>query len=108
VPRRDPDRIAESDLVLPTLRLAASCSRGFISTSDLICELEELFEPAGDDAEILGSRTDSRFSQKVRNLVSHRESENSFIRNGYAQYDAVRRGIQITEQGRDLLKKLNG
>lgn len=108
MPGRDPDRVAESDLVLPTLRLAASRRDGFITTSDLIGELEELFEPAGEDVEILEGRTDSHFSQKVRNLISHRESENSFIRNGYAEYDATTRGIRITEPGRELLKKLNG
>lgn len=100
--------VHESDLVLPALRLAANQPGGFIATSDLIVELEELFQPKGRDAEITEGRSDTRFSQKVRNLVSHRTTENNFIHNGYADYDSERRGIVITKAGRDLLKRLNG
>lgn len=101
-------RVCESDLVLPALRLAASRKDGFIETSDLILELQDLFNPSGRDAEIIPGRSDTFFSQKVRNLVSHRKGENSFIANGYAEYDAKRRGLRITEPGVKLLKTLNG
>jgi len=102
------DRVRESDLVLPTLRLAAARQGGFISTSNLIRELEDLFQPGGADAEILAERSDTYFSQKVRNLISHKRSSNSFIANGYADHDEEREGIQITDAGRKLLKMLGG
>ena len=35
-------------------------------------ELEALFQSKGDDAEILSKRNDSRFSQIVRNMISHK------------------------------------
>ncbi|QNS16024.1 hypothetical protein [Mannheimia bovis] len=43
-----------------------------ITTTELIRELEELMNPTGNDADILCGRNDSKFSQKVRNLVSHK------------------------------------
>jgi hypothetical protein len=101
------ERITEADLVIPSLRLMAERSDGFISTSDLITELEDIFEPAGVDAEMLEGRSDTYFSQKVRNLISHRRSSNSFIQNGYASYDEDRRGLSITEAGRALLRQLS-
>jgi hypothetical protein len=67
-------RVRERDLVIPALRLAESRPGGFMSTSDLIAELAEIFNPTGLDAQILDGRQDTYFSQKVRNLISHRES----------------------------------
>jgi hypothetical protein len=101
-------RITESDLVSPALRLAAERPDGFISTSDLVSELENIFNPGGRDAEIIDGRSDTFFSQKVRNMISHRYSSNSFIYNGYADYDEERRGLRITDVGRELLRKLSG
>lgn len=103
----DGERIHEADLVIPALRLAAERSEGFISTSDLIRELAEIFNPTGRDNEIIQGRSDTYFTQKVRNLVSHRHSENSFIANGFAEYDSRRRGIRITDAGRRLLAQLS-
>jgi len=103
-------RVKEKELVVPTLRLAASRSDGFISTSELIEELGEIFAPVGVDAQILGGRRDTYFSQKVRNLISHRGSSSSFIENGYAEYVSAPaiadRGIRITEKGRQFLTQL--
>jgi 5-methylcytosine-specific restriction endonuclease McrA len=42
-----------------------------ITTTDLSAELRRLFKPSGEDAEILRGRKDDKFSQIVRNLVSH-------------------------------------
>jgi hypothetical protein len=99
-------RIAETDLVVPALRLASERPNGEISTAALITELEEMFNPTGRDAEIIAGRHDTHFSQKVRNLISHRNSPSSFIANGYAEYTGD--GIRITDQGRQLLRNLGG
>ena len=97
-------RIAETDLVVPTLRLASERPNGEITTSNLIEELTELFQPSGQDAEIMAGRNDTHFSQKVRNLVSHKDRPSSFIANGYAEYTGS--GVRITDQGRQLLVNL--
>ena len=71
-------RIEEKTLILPALYII--CRDGSVSTSDLIAELTAVFRPTGEDAVILADRSDTKFSQKVRNLKSHRSG------NGMAVY----------------------
>lgn len=99
-------RFHESDLYIPTLRIANTAAGGFISTSDLIENLEAIFNIAGEDAKILDGRSDTKFSQIVRNMVSHRDSPKNFIKKGFAEYDSSRKGIQITVKGRKLLTSI--
>ena len=100
------DRIKESDLVLPTLRILSEQPDGFLSTSKLIQELEEVFSPSGTDAALLDGRSDTYFSQKVRNLISHRDQASSFIYKGFAEYLQDREGLKITSSGRSLLAQI--
>lgn len=93
--------VTESELVLPALWLMCHRQNGTISTSDLIRELTNIIKPTGIDAAILSGRSDTYFSQKVRNLKSH----NTFERKGYAR--GVNGGFQITESGRALVKATN-
>lgn len=91
-------RIKESELVLPSLYLMSKSPQGRISTSELIQSLTEIMKPQGIDAQILQGRTDTHFSQKVRNLKSH----NTLTKYGYAIYD---NGIfQITDNGNLLVE----
>lgn len=99
-----PVRVRERELYVPTLRAAADRPNGYISTSDLIDELTNHFQPEGTDAEILDGRNDTYFSQKVRNLISHRESSTSMFNKGHAIYTGD--GVQITDAGRALLAQL--
>ncbi len=96
-------RIRERDLVIPALRGAIE-KGGYIATSDLITYLEGVFEPDGDDAKILDGRHDTHFSQKVRNLISHRDGRTSMFKRGYAEY--IKEGIQITDAGRIFLSQV--
>lgn len=70
---------------------------GFVSTSDLISGLTEVLHPTGVDAEILSGRSDTYFSQKVRNLKSH----DTFQRDNYATN--VPGGFCITSVGKEYL-----
>jgi len=97
-------RVREGDLVIPALRIAEGRPDGHISTSDLIVALTEWFEPDGEDAEILDGRVDTKFSQKVRNLIPHRIGKKTMFTLGYAIYE--REGITITEAGRNFLRSL--
>lgn len=99
-----PARIKERDLIIPALRVAEARPDGEISTSDLIGELEAEFEPDGQDAEILDGRHDTYFSQKVRNLISHRDASTSMFTKGYAEYTGD--GLRITEAGRTFLRQV--
>jgi predicted HNH restriction endonuclease len=62
-------RISERDLILPALYVIQN--QPGITTAELINELRNIFNPVGEDAEILHGRNDDKFSQIVRNLVSH-------------------------------------
>lgn len=90
-------RITESQLVLPALYLMSKSVKGFVSTSDLISGLTEVLHPTGVDAEILSGRSDTYFSQKVRNLKSH----DTFQRDNYATN--VPGGFCITSVGKEYL-----
>lgn len=88
----------ERELVLPALALLDLSPAG-LTTSDLIRELTVILKPDGQDAEILAGRNDTYFSQKVRNLVSHR----TLVGPGLETYDAARQHHAITPAGRRYL-----
>src|SRR5665213_3191355 len=96
--------ISERELASPTLRLLDDASRGWMATSDVITRLTKLFAPSGQDAVLLDGRTDTYFSQKVRNMISHRDQPSSFIHRGLAHYE--RHGLRISEQGRSTVRAL--
>ena len=89
---------SERELVLPTLALLDRYEAG-LTTSDLIRELTTILNPDGQDAEILTGRNDTYFSQKVRNLVSHR----TLVGSGFENYDPDRQHHSITPAGRSFL-----
>jgi len=60
---------SEHELILPALDIIDR--NPGIDTSDLILQLVKVLSPDGVDLEILAGRNDTKFSQKVRNLVSH-------------------------------------
>ena len=96
-------RIRERHVRVPALRAMAARPDGYISTSDLINELEDMFKPTGEDAEILDNRNDTKFSQIVRNLKSHQDASTNIIRKGYAE--VVGDGFRITPAGRLFLSQ---
>ena len=98
-------RISEKDLVIPTLRAASRQPGGEIAMTKLEA-MEAEFEPDGKDAEIVDGRRDTYFSQKVRNLVSHRSTSTSMFTRGYADYIASGESIRITDLGRNFLDQV--
>ncbi|MDB4020507.1 DNA damage-inducible protein D [Planktomarina temperata] len=74
-----------------------------ISTSDLIAELPNYIRiPDGAETNN-SSRGDSKFSQIVRNLKSHKDSATNFIHLGYAE--GIPRGFRATDKGREFVLK---
>lgn len=96
-------RIRERDLIVPALKAAAASPGGEITTSKLIEVLTDEFEPDGQDAQTLDGRSDTYFSQKVRNLISHRSTGTSMFSRGYADYLDGSESIRITDSGRAFL-----
>ena len=64
---------SEYDLTIPSLKIIANAKYGIV-TQKLIKSLRLALKPNGEDALILANRTDDKFSQKVRNLKSHKTS----------------------------------
>lgn len=97
---------SESDLIIPMLKyLLLRKGRG-LKTSELITILSKELEIEGKDAEILSGRTDTHFSQKVRNIVSHR----TYKRKGLSTHEKFRRDgrHRITNKGEKyLLENIN-
>lgn len=86
-------RIREEDLLIPAL-YQIYIHDGKLTTGQLIKVLTEVFDPSGEDAEILFGRKDTRFSQKVRNLISHKK-----IYPKYADYESASSLLTINETG---------
>ena len=61
---------SENDLIIPTLNILYRNPEG-VDTSTLIKFLINDLAPEGEDLVILSNRSDTKFSQKVRNLKSH-------------------------------------
>lgn len=70
--------IQEQELIKPAVDLIKEYGKRGISTSDLIRELRLVLKPKGEDTRKLKGRSDDKFSQKVRNLKSHRKLEKTF------------------------------
>lgn len=97
-------RISERDLVVPALKVIAA--NPDISTSDLINKLTEDLRPTGEDAKLLKGRSDTKFSQKVRNLVAHKTLDQRGPA-GYTTYKRKGRNgyHRITLKGTAYLRK---
>jgi 5-methylcytosine-specific restriction enzyme A len=96
------DRISERDLILPSL-LCIEKNNRTITTTELIQKLRDLLHPNGEDLSILKDRSDDKFSQKVRNLVSHKTLEKL----GFATYEKLSNVglLTITTEGVDFLRE---
>jgi hypothetical protein len=76
---------------------------GEISTSDLIDEMPKYVALSDEHTAANESRKDSKFSQIVRNLKSHRSTKTNFIYQGYAQ--DIPGGFRITRKGLDFVRE---
>ena len=89
--------ITESMLILPALYIIDR--DGPITMTELKIRLTDFFNPTGEDAVILAGRKDTRFSQIVRNLRSHRAT------NGMKHYTCFTEGkYTLTDAGKCFLR----
>ena len=72
------------------------------SIPQLIDRLTGLLKPTGRDAQIAYGRSDTYFSQKVRNTVSHRNQSTGLQARGLADYDAQNESWTLTARGRSF------
>lgn len=94
-------RVKEKEIIKPALRIIKD--KPGINTSELIKELQKIVELYPGDKEILSGRTDTKFSQIVRNLISHREN-NKFGKCIYSQQVGRNVGFYINEKGQEEIQ----
>lgn len=92
-------RITEKELILPALYVIDLEKTEQLDTSNLIKRLEKLLEIDEADQGIISGRSDSYFSQKVRNLKSH----NTLVKNGFTTYESGK--FKITKEGKKYLNE---
>jgi len=90
------DTINDLNLVPPALIVANYKSREKISTSKLISEIRSISEIPNEDKQILKDRSDDKFSQKVRNLISHKILEK------YNLAILSKNNIELTKHGKNI------
>lgn len=95
--------ITEAEVRKEILVELSASSTGELSITELIVLLEERLKPTGKDAEIAEGRSDTYFSQKVRNTVSHRNQSTGLSTQGLAIYNADHESWTITDAGRRLV-----
>lgn len=78
-------------------------SDGEMKTSAMIEALPDYIALSDEHLAMNESRKDSKFSQIVRNLKSHKNSKSNFIYQGYAQ--DTRGGFKITRKGLDFVRE---
>lgn len=79
---------------------------GTLTITELIDLLEQRLKPGGKDVQILANRSDTHFSQKVRNTVSHRNQGTGLAARGLAVYAADSESWTVTGLGRSELASL--
>lgn len=97
---------SENDLTLPALKIIYETSKDGgegITTSSLIEKLREILNPAEEDLAVLKDRKDDKFSQKVRNLISHKKIDKYICKRN----EDKNTKLVITEEGINYLIKNN-
>src|SRR5258706_3366386 len=95
-------RISESDLILPALYIINQYPD--VTTTDLSMELRNIFNPTGEDAKILHGRSDDKFSQIVRNLVSHHTLDRRLKYTILSESETTNSQHKISEKGLRFLQ----
>lgn len=96
-------RYEEKDLYLPMMRHLKNAPGQFLTTSEIITKLAKELSPAGKDTDIIDGRNDDFFSQKVRNIVSHKGTPANPISKGWVEYDASLGGMRLTKLGAGIV-----
>src|SRR5574344_1058169 len=74
-------KYSESELLIPSI-IALGNNGGSLPTTDLIIALQAMLAPSGEDLDILNDRNDTKFSQKVRNIIAHKSYSGWAVKTG--------------------------
>ena len=97
---------SESEIIPFALKIIKDNSSG-IDTQNLIKLLRKNMSPEGEDTIILANRSDDRFSQKVRNLRSHKTLEKKkFVKVIENKFVITDEGLKYLENTSNLLNNI--
>lgn len=99
-------RIAEKMLVLPALYVIDA--KGEASTTEIKEALIVAMHPTGEDAEILSGRTDTKFTQIVRNLLGSHYDVNGMKLYTRKRTSGQKSIFSLTAEGKAFLEKNRG
>ena len=94
-------KVTDFNLIAPALSIINLEKNNIISTSKLINNLKLFSNIPETEREILKNRSDDKFSQKIRNLISHKVLEK------YNLAKSSRNNIELTNHGKRLGKFIN-
>ena len=103
------NRITENELVLPALYVIYLNKKA--NTTKIKETLTTVFNPQGEDAEILSGRKDTKFSQIVRNLMgSHYESNkmSTYTEKENSSFVLTEEGLKYVQDNIEFLQYLFG
>ena len=92
------EKVNDYNLIAPAINTIYSQNTQFVSTSKLIDCLRTVSLIPSEDKKILMNRSDDKFSQKIRNLISHKVLEN------YNLAEISKNKIELTNHGKRLGK----
>ena len=92
---------SERDLVLPALSLISKNPEG-LNTTELKDMLRAVLQPCGHDLDILQGRNDDVFSQKVRNLISHK-TLNTYVDINCGRYYINNEGLNFIKTNSNIV-----
>jgi predicted HNH restriction endonuclease len=93
---------SEAELILPALEIISERHPPGIRMKDMLPLIRKMLNPTGEDLiKNEPPRKDDHFSQKVRNLTSHR----ALVRRGLATYEKDTKRYHITAAGRSIVEQ---
>ena len=95
------EKVTDYNLIAPALSTINLEENNIISTSKLINNLRTSSSIPETEKQILKNRSDDKFSQKIRNLISHRVLEK------YNLAKSSKNKIELTHHGKRLGKLIN-
>ncbi len=96
---------SEKELILPALTIIYENQEG-LNTTELKEKLRATLNPSGHDLDILQGRNDDVFSQKVRNLISHK-TLNKFVDIKNGKYYINTDGLKLLEKNTEPLSQID-
>lgn len=85
-------------------------TRGPLTTAVLIPETFQFLDQydllSQEDTVILAGRNDTKFTQIIRNIVSHRNIRGNMVHDNLLHYDSASGALNITIDGKQKLEQL--